>query len=315
MSSILDSVFKLEIIKLKMVDLMTIKNNTTIPISISNNHSLFIPIIIAIVAIIAVLGFIYLRKKSKPLIENKIGLYISMFIFIILELAFVSAGTTSFNSKMDIQVGDCWNGKLITGAGETGLNGYTITWVKGCDSQDNIEGVGNKGETESNKVDSTPIASTTSPPDTQDDLNLFYGGKGDVNIFFYNESYFDFSQLMNYFQWIISEMGTEKPFNEFTYNGYYEEVKGSGNSIKRSNDVSIGLGDAYGHAGWGDPAINEVEFNQNLGLDRWHFLLFHELGHIYTKWGHTNDGSMMDANGGDGKFRDYQIDTIRSNLK
>lgn len=145
-------------------------------------------------------------------------------------------------------------------------------------------------------------------------------GNGQVNIFVYggNEN-----EMKNWAKWIYTELPSESPYNEFSYNVYYEANQYDCNSlgIRRSTkDFDAGWASwftAIGMSNWGD--TNHIWFNPVRGRAGFfpndHFLLFHELGHCYTSGGHTNDGSIMDYRlGGDGKYRDYQRVSIRSKL-
>ena len=142
---------------------------------------------------------------------------------------------------------------------------------------------------------------------------LVSGGGGNVNLFFYNVG-----SDPGYIEWVIAEMKTRAPFNEFAFNAYKEKSYGSCSStIKISaHDTRIEFKTLYGYAGWGQPSPGtsipgNLQISSTLGNKKWEFLLFHELGHIYTHAGHTNDGSIMDVSGGNGKFNDAEIKKIR----
>lgn len=141
-------------------------------------------------------------------------------------------------------------------------------------------------------------------------------GSGNIDIFFYNDT-----DNVAYESWAISQLATRAPYNEFTYNVYRENNKNDCRSDREtSNDVRIGWEDIGRYYGWGQPSpgvgtAGNLKFNPiTYASITPTFLLFHELGHIYTHAGHTCDGSIMDANGGDRNYRPYQIDLIRKNL-
>ena len=150
---------------------------------------------------------------------------------------------------------------------------------------------------------------------------LIKGGKNDINIFFYN-SYV----MPEYGLWILDELKTRAPFSEFSYNLYEENPKGycSTTINQRQRDLMVGFEDIPGgYFGWGQPpgpnSINpykmgDFRIDMFTAVRKWDFLLFHELGHIYTRAGHTNDNSIMDQDGGSRQFYPYQIDIIRKNL-
>ncbi|MFA5857310.1 MAG: hypothetical protein WC867_08155 [Candidatus Pacearchaeota archaeon] len=207
-----------------------------------------------------------------------------VFVAILNSLSLVFAGTTSFNNDPGLKEGDLWNNKIIEKIEFDGER-YIATWKR-------ISEIDDSG------------------------CHLIYGGNNDINMFFYSENGHDEDEIKNFGKWVIREMRTEKPYKEFNYNGFYEEEKYACRDQinERQKDVRIGFGNTRGYRAWGSEGINgnagEVIFER---YEKWHFLLFHELGHAYG-FGHTNDGSIMDSDGGDHEYRDYQIDEIRNRL-
>jgi len=141
----------------------------------------------------------------------------------------------------------------------------------------------------------------------------------EINIFIYNDA-----SDKEYYKWVLSEYSSRAPFNKITWNVYHEDTKYACRNIitQRGKDIRIGFDyiswcpNCYG---WGQPPAGtgqpgELTFSTWNPNKHWSFLLFHESGHIYTRWGHSNDGSIMDANGGDGQFRQYQVDWIYKNM-
>lgn len=154
-----------------------------------------------------------------------------------------------------------------------------------------------------------------SPPTKE--CKLLYGGSGTIDIFIYNDQkYPDWSA------WIYKELQNQTPYNEFSYNIYHESVKGAcdGTIKMNSRDTRLGIDYALGYIGWGYPSTGPgiagyVYFDTaRCSNYYWHFLLFHELGHVYTHAGHTSDGSIMDSNGGNGQYSQAEINTIRGYL-
>jgi hypothetical protein len=146
-------------------------------------------------------------------------------------------------------------------------------------------------------------------------------GKGQINIIFYNDA-----NYKDYVKWAMNEIQTtEAPFNEFTYNFYEEANKYDckGTIKEESHDTRIGW-EEMGHIGYGLSGSIGVAGNLMLSPSRYasvrqHFLFFHELGHVYTHRGHSGnptdcDGSIMNSNGGDSKFKPYHIVIMRKNL-
>jgi hypothetical protein len=198
-----------------------------------------------------------------------------LFILILLSISLVSAGKTTFNSNPNLKLGDIWNDRIITQISVTDRF-YTIYWEK---------------------------------------LNCIKLNKenGTVNIFMVGENY---PLMKDYGFWVLNTLKNETPFNGFTYNLYYEKTDGLCKNIKR-NDVKIFIGETeyYGFANFNsDKGYWYVVINKELKNKKWRFLIMHELGHVYTRWGHSHDGSIMDSDGGDEKFRDYQINLMRVNL-
>lgn len=142
-------------------------------------------------------------------------------------------------------------------------------------------------------------------------------GTGNINIFLYNTIFYP-----DYSDWLLQQLNNQTPYNEFTYNIYLESEKGAcSNYIKtKQNDFRMSFDYAEGALGWGDPSetsrygIGDLIFEKYMPDKKWKFLLFHELGHIYTHAGHTCDGSIMDKNGGNQKYTQQQINLIRKNL-
>ena len=158
---------------------------------------------------------------------------------------------------------------------------------------------------------------TKCAPDTSVNCKLINGtGSNQINVFVYGDNQ---AQMEDWGQWIYSMLLQRTPYNEYTFNLYYEKTQGSCSNIRHSSkdfDASLATWvPAIGYSSFDRVTINHIWFNpartSNL---KWEFLLFHELGHDYARMGHSNDGSIMDANGGDAQYRDYQIKTIRNSL-
>jgi hypothetical protein len=207
-----------------------------------------------------------------------------IFVAIINSIGLAIAGTTSFNNDPMLKEGDLWNSKIIVKIEFDG-NHYIATWKRTGEIKDS-------------------------------GCYLFYGGNNEINMFFYSEKGHDDNEVKDFGKWVIKEMRTEKPYKEFSYNGFYEEEKYACRNLinEREKDVRLGFGNTQGYRAWGsqgsESKAGEVVFEK---FEKWHFLLFHELGHSYG-FGHTSDRSIMDIDGGDHKYRDYQIDEIRNHL-
>ncbi len=138
-------------------------------------------------------------------------------------------------------------------------------------------------------------------------------GNNQINMITYNDQ-----DYQDWGFWIVGELEKQTPYNEFTYNLYRESIKLACDKTLQveMRDTRFGIEDLPGSLrGWGQPGRKGVPGNMIYDINeknvKWWFLLFHEMGHIYTHAGHSNDGSIMDANGGDSKYRDYQIQKIR----
>lgn len=115
-----------------------------------------------------------------------------------------------------------------------------------------------------------------------------------------------------YAKWAIQMYKKTTPYNETKWAIYSDGTKES------KGDVKIIIKDIP-YYGYGFPTsktkaglmtINPESFK----VVNQEFLLFHESGHIFGL-PHSSDGSIMDMNGGDAQYREYQIKTIRSNLR
>jgi hypothetical protein len=113
----------------------------------------------------------------------------------------------------------------------------------------------------------------------------------------------------NYAIWAKEEFKTRTPFNETSWKiTKYQNKVPKGDVLMEVRYInSWGLGIPCNLTNGGNIVINPY-FD---GDQR--FLLFHELGHAYGM-PHFEDGSIMATNGGDAKYRDYQIQIIRNNL-
>jgi hypothetical protein len=138
-------------------------------------------------------------------------------------------------------------------------------------------------------------------------------GGGDINVFVYGEK----AEMLKEGKWILSELKKQKPYKEFKFNLYYEKEKG-GCKFGTNKDFRLGyeyIGGFYGWSNWDGTSPGQIYFNKNNKDKKWSFLLFHEIGHFYLNMGHSNDGSIMDLTGGNGKYNEAQIDKIRIKLK
>jgi len=159
---------------------------------------------------------------------------------------------------------------------------------------------------------------------TNQTINYFTGCKllsGNGNLNNIDILFYTYNEMPDYGDWLMSQLKYRTPFSEFNYNLYIENPKYAcnGKITLNQNDVRIGFGETYGHIGWGEPSARkgkpgELAIRPDYSNKKWEFLLFHELGHIYTHAGHTCDGSIMQVNGGDKQYRTYQIELIRKNL-
>jgi len=197
-------------------------------------------------------------------------------------ISLVSAGSSGYNKKPNFEVGDCVNGNTITSISfSQNMRSYQVRWDKGC------------------KICESIIS----------------GGKFDVVVFGENRT-----EMITEGKWIYSQLMNQEPYNEFKWNVYYEKKSGDCNKILGKNDFRFSFGSIgtyYGWTSWKDStSYGEITFNKNYKskVSQWTFLIYHEMGHYYLQRGHTNDGSIMDANGGDHVYHGYQIKAIRERL-
>jgi len=113
-------------------------------------------------------------------------------------------------------------------------------------------------------------------------------------------------QNIGYAKWTIKQFRVMTPYNETKWSIVYITNK----TIQKPGDLRIIIKDinAWGY-GYPDKTLIIIDPDYKSSI----FLLFHECGHAYG-FGHTSDGSIMDTNGGDAKYRQYQVDLIRRNL-
>lgn len=249
---------------------------------------------------------------------NKIYLTITSIIILLLSIGLLQAGTTTMNRKMNLKIGDCWNNKQITE-----VNGFTITWIKGCTQQIKNESSDSPNENsqetqntagEGNKSGQMPVSVDNHSAEIHFCNKL--DGNGNHNLIITSNNQFSDEYMIDWGKWIFNEIKTEKPFDEFEYTLYFEKKEGDCNFGKYT-DVRFTITDlvyAKGMSWWNEISVSKIWFDDSLDNKKWHFLLFHELAHIFLKSGHLNDGSILEQLGGDGKFRDYQIEIIRRNL-
>lgn len=118
-------------------------------------------------------------------------------------------------------------------------------------------------------------------------------------------------ESLEYGKWAIQQLKTHSPFNETHWSLY------RGTNIKESKgDLKVQIKDinAFGYGfPTGENKAGSILISPNVQKN-WEFLFFHEAGHAYSL-PHSQDHSIMDLDGGDSRFRDYQIKIIRSNLK
>ena len=153
--------------------------------------------------------------------------------------------------------------------------------------------------------------------------NLLKGdGKNQINVFIV-----DYKNNKNYSDWIIDFMPTQIPYNEFTYNFYAEATQYAcrGKVAETSKDLRIAWDS---QCNWAYACANPTNSYTQAGYLSFtfpkyaqitkSFLLMHESGHDYLHYGHTCDGSIMDANGGTRKngnvYESYQVPIVRYNL-
>ena len=116
--------------------------------------------------------------------------------------------------------------------------------------------------------------------------------------------------------WAKKILDKTPPFNEkkWVITQYRHQIY-KGDFLVEVKDLNKEYGNYYGLAYFpnstngGRIFINPNSFDV---VDQ-RFLLLHELGHAYSL-DHSNDGSMMDHNGGDAKYKGYQVNKIRSYL-
>jgi hypothetical protein len=242
---------------------------------------------------------------------KKINLIIALAI-ILSSITFVSAGTTTLSRDMHLSIGDCWNDEKITS-----INGLTFTWEKGCNKTE-ILLPENETNITNNTTEETNITEPL-PPLIDHYCNLVKGD-GIHNIIVTGNEFYNETFMIDFGNWVYETLNQEAPYNEFSWELYYENKEGDCNFGNYSDfRITIGTINYKGLSWFDGSSINRVWFSKDLPAEgrefKWTFLLKHELGHIFTKSGHTNDGSIMDVNGGDAKYRDYQLEIIRSNLQ
>jgi hypothetical protein len=245
--------------------------------------------------------------------EIKMKKLILTLIIISYGITIISAGQTTLNQDMNLKVGDCWNDKSITN-----VEGLTLTWKKGCYSQENpyttAEGV--KIE-ESSKVTPKVILEKDSnlSPDTNF-CNLIQGD-GDHNIIVYGNNLFSDDYMIDWGNWVYNDIQTRTPYNEFTYSLYFEKNQGDC-GFNSYSDVEMGISDLgtyYGLSWFNGISTSKIWFDDSLENKKWDFLLFHELAHVFVQSDHTLDNSILSKDGGDGQYDGQEINTIRRNLQ
>lgn len=205
----------------------------------------------------------------------------------------VSAGTTTFNRKQNFSIDECWRNRLIIDIKEDAKLGYTIYWERGCI-------IKNKTIIIMPEIKCEKIS-----------------GNGKINIFLHSDFYFK-DRMTEFGNWVINTLKNETPFNETTYTLYYEKVKYAcrGAVNEKKQDFRMGIGYSYGYRGWGEPSrdgyAGEVTFKR---YEMWRFLLMHELAHVYTGLGHTENGGIRDIDGGNSQYTKEDIEIIRGNLQ
>jgi hypothetical protein len=206
-------------------------------------------------------------------------------------ISIISAGTTTFNQPQNFTIGECWRNRQITEINEYTDLGYTIYWIRGCEIKNE-----------------TPVI-----PEVKCEK---ISGDGNINIFVYSDFYGK-DRMIGFGNWVLITLNNETPFNETTYTLYYEKDKfACRESVnEKQMDFRIGTGYAWGHRAWGEPGhdgqAGDVIF---YNYEEWRFLLMHELAHVYTGLGHTEDGSILDLDGGNQEYNKMEINLIRNNL-
>ena len=109
-------------------------------------------------------------------------------------------------------------------------------------------------------------------------------------------------QNIEYAKFAIKEFRKVEPFNSTRWIIVYSGKQNPGDLRIIIKDIN-GWGYGYG----GTITISPKHLDSS-------FLLLHESYHALTNNGHTQDNSIMSKNGGNGKFTESQIKTIRGNL-
>jgi hypothetical protein len=243
-----------------------------------------------------------MKTKTEKILVY-IAIIVTSIFFGLFFTVIVSAGTTTLNQDMNLSIGDCWNDKQITE-----INELTITWIKGCDSNNNIAIV-------------TPPETESSPLSNIDSIQEVHfcnsiEGNGDHALIVYGNNLFSDEYMIDWAYWVYDDIQTRTPYNEFAYSLYFEKNEGDCNFGDYS-DIRLGIKDIgyyFGLSWFNGADINRIWFNDDLSNEKWDFLLHHEAAHIFLKSGHTNNGGILDKDGGDGEYNLEQINTIRENL-
>lgn len=116
----------------------------------------------------------------------------------------------------------------------------------------------------------------------------------------------------NYAKWARAELRDSYPFNLVKWSIYYKqqvEPRQGDVIVEVKNIDGYGLAYTTQNNEAGRIIINPFSFS----IVNQSFLLNHELGHVFGL-PHSNDHSIMDTDGGDSSFREYQINIIKNNI-
>ena len=207
--------------------------------------------------------------------------------------------------------------KVVNQKTITQINGLKLTWIKGCNYTEQIKNDSsdspNENSQETQNITGEENKSGQMPVnvDNQSAQCKLIKGTGHKIIVR--------PELLDWGNWIYDTLYNTSPYNEFNWSLYTEKNEGDCTGNYSDTRFVIEPINSKGLSWFDGSSINKVWFNSNLeqrGYNfKWNFLLFHELGHIFLKNGHTNNGGIMDLDGGNAEYNEEQINIIRSNLK
>lgn len=136
------------------------------------------------------------------------------------------------------------------------------------------------------------------------------------NIIFRDKS----QKPMAYYQEMAKAMKEMSPYNEYKFNYYLETRKNACKIKTTKSTVVLEVRDISPYLGYTIPSRNgkptQVLFDDSQGWKWWRFLLFHELGHAYGIYWHTDNSTIMCNCGPTSQeYSESQKDIIRGFLK